>query len=153
MSREHRKAGLDVLARPVPVQQGADCERVAQVVDAGPASPRRRPQPGPADQFDEGHSHHRVVQTFADRRDEKAGIRHCRAKPVADFGVGTKCLKRPRVKWHFPRLAELRLTDPEQPRLPIHVVPVEPNGLAHAEPRHGQEAEEGLVCSSAQPLA
>ena len=42
VSLQGRHLGVDVLAGPVPVQQGSDCQAVPQVMDAGPAGDARR---------------------------------------------------------------------------------------------------------------
>src|SRR5438445_11735690 len=143
--RQQRQPRLDIDVLPIPADQRAQHERMADVMYAGLASERLTVQAvGPAEPVElvpDGP----FVQSGAGVGDQEARILRAWAKLIADAGVGADRCGRGRVKRNLAGPSVLGVADGEPLLGQLYVRAVEPDHLADAHAGHGKQPDQRLV--------
>jgi hypothetical protein len=141
--REHRQACLHVDAGPIPADQDVDRERVAQVVDPGPAPPGRCVDAGQDQQLGEGLLHASLLHPMAGDGDEEAGRDRGGTELVASCGVAGEHRRGRGVQRHQAGLVILA-GHPQHGIVQVDIPAVEGERLAQAQSAGRDQADQCL---------
>jgi hypothetical protein len=142
--RQHRQPRWNIAAVAVEVGQGGDGEAMPQIVQPGPAPPRRDGDPGQIDQAGEGAREVVDVQAGAAGADEETRRAAVRAPPVTVLPIVPQRRHGRRMQEQPPRLAELRIQNNQRRGIEVDVIVVEAAGFALAHAGDGEQSDQRL---------
>src|SRR5665647_2799764 len=140
--REEWQPRPDVEVGPVGIEDGADGERVAQVMEPRPTAGGPASQARMTDELEKRPVHDAVPEAGSGARREERSRGDPRTGSIGAPEIAPQGGDGRRMERHQAGLAELAHPDRERPLDRIEIHPIEPDRLADAEPADREQADE-----------